>query len=118
MTNMAAFGVAMARSASGQASSVPPFVLKNVPTKIAGGELGGLDPAVVRPVLQAMTATAATGDASDLTRAPGLRALVGTNGPEGPGWFIGYRGDQAFAILVSGERSGAGSLQVAGAYLK
>ena len=42
MTNMAAFGVAMARSAAGQASSVPPFVLKNVPTKIAGGELGGL----------------------------------------------------------------------------
>lgn len=91
MTNMAAFGVAMARSAAGQASSVPPFVLKNVPTKIAGGELGGLDPAVVRPVLQAMTATAATGDASDLTRAPGLRALVGTNGLEGPAGSWGSR---------------------------
>lgn len=116
MTNMAAFGVAMARSASGQASSVPPFVLKNVPTKIAGGELGGLDPAVVRPVLQAMTATAATGDASDLTRAPGLRALVGTNGPEGPGWFVGLQGGQVVVIYTEGPKSGTAALQVAQKY--
>lgn len=116
MTNMAAFGVAMARSASGQSSSVPPFVLKNVPTKIAGGELGGLDPAVVRPVLQAMTATAATGDASDLTRAPGLRALVGTNGPEGPGWFVGLQGGQVVVIYTEGPKSGTAALQVAQKY--
>ncbi|WP_439030502.1 NTF2-like N-terminal transpeptidase domain-containing protein [Gordonia terrae] len=116
MTNMAALGVAMARSAAGQASSVPPHVLKNVPTKVSGGDLGGLDPAIVKPVLAAMTATAATGDASDLTRAPGLRALVGTNGPEGPGWFVGLQGGQVVVIYTEGPKSGTAALQVAQKY--
>ncbi|MCR5978210.1 peptidase [Gordonia jinghuaiqii] len=116
MANMAAFGVAMARSASGQPTSVPPFVLKGVPTKVVGGDLGGLDPALVGPVQQAMTATAATGDASDLTRAPGLRALVGTNGPEGPGWFVGLQGGQVVVIYTEGPKSGTAALQVAQKY--
>ncbi|GAC53620.1 putative penicillin-binding protein [Gordonia amicalis NBRC 100051 = JCM 11271] len=116
MTNMGALGVAMARAAAGQPSSVPPFVLRNVPTKVAGGELGGLDPALVGPILKAMTATAATGDASDLTRAPGLKALVGTNGPEGPGWFVGIQGGQVVVIYTEGPKSGTAALQVAQKY--
>jgi len=116
MTNMGAFGVALARAAAGQPSSVAPFVLKNVPTKVAGGELGGLDPALVGPILKAMTTTAATGDASDLTRAPGLKALVGTNGPEGPGWFVGVQGGQVVVIYTEGPKSGTAALQVAQKY--
>ena len=116
MTNMGALGVALARASVGQASSVAPFVLKNVPTKITGGELGGLDPALFGPILKAMTTTAATGDASDLTRAPGLKALVGTNGPEGPGWFVGIQGGQVVVIYTEGPKSGTAALQVAQKY--
>lgn len=116
MTNMGALGVALARASVGQASSVAPFVLKNVPTKITGGELGGLDPALFGPILKAMTTTAATGDASDLTRAPGLKALVGTNGPEGPGWFVGIQGGQVVVIYTEDPKSGTAALQVAQKY--
>ncbi|MEO9326317.1 NTF2-like N-terminal transpeptidase domain-containing protein [Gordonia aurantiaca] len=116
MANMGALGVALARAAVGRPSSVPPYVLKNVPTKVTGGELGGLEPALFEPILKAMTATAATGDASDLTRAPGLKALVGTNGPQGPGWFVGVQGGQVIVIYTEGERSGTAALQVAQKY--
>ncbi|GAC86089.1 putative penicillin-binding protein [Gordonia paraffinivorans NBRC 108238] len=116
MANMGALGVALARAAAGDPSSVPPFVLKNVPTKVTGGELGALEPALVAPILKAMTATATTGDASDLTRAPGLKALVGTNGPQGPGWFVGIQGGKVIVIYTEGEKSGTAALQVAQKY--
>ncbi|WLP88911.1 NTF2-like N-terminal transpeptidase domain-containing protein [Gordonia sp. NB41Y] len=116
MSNMAALGVALARSASGTRSSVAPFVIQGVPTKISGGELGDLDPALTTPVWQAMTTTAKTGDASDLTKAAGLRALVGTNGPEGPGWFVGVQGGKVIVIYTEGPKSGTAALQVAQKY--
>ncbi|WHU46439.1 NTF2-like N-terminal transpeptidase domain-containing protein [Gordonia sp. L191] len=118
MTNMAALGVAMARSASGTLSSVAPYVINGVPTKVAGGSLGPLDAGLTNPIWAAMTTTAKTGDASDLTSAPGLRALVGTNGPEGPGWFVGVQGGKVIVIYTEGPKSGTAALQVAQKYFR
>ncbi|GAA1482026.1 hypothetical protein GCM10009624_24660 [Gordonia sinesedis] len=114
--NMAALGVALARSDDGVMKSVAPHVISGVPTKVAGGSLGDLDKGVSTSVLQAMTSTAKSGDASDLTRAPGLKALVGTNGPQGPGWFIGIQGGKVIVIYTEGEKSGTAALQVAQKY--
>ncbi len=118
MMNMGALGVAMARSAIGRSTSVAPFVIKGVPTKVAGGSLGEIEPALAQPILAAMKTTARTGDASDLTRAPGLRALVGTNGPQGPGWFVGLQDGKVVVIYTEGEKSGTAALQVAQKYFR
>lgn len=118
MTNMAALGVAMARSASGTMNSVAPYVINGVPTKVAGGSLGNLDAGLTTPIWAAMTSTAKSGDASDLTSAPGLRALVGTNGPEGPGWFVGVQGGKVIVIYTEGPKSGTAALQVAQKYFR
>lgn len=117
MMNMAALGVALERSASGKDGAAP-YVIKGTQTKIAGGQLGRLDDAVVRQIRASMTTTAKTGDASDLTGAPGLRALVGTNGPQGPGWFLGVQGGKVIVIYCEGDKSGTAALQVAQKYFK
>ena len=115
--NMGAFGVALARSRQG-APPVAPYVIKGVPTKVSGGELGEVGSTITEPVFKAMTKTVATGDASDLTNAPGLKALVGTNGPQGPGWFLGLQDGKVVVIYTEGEKSGIAALQVAQKYFR
>ena len=83
-----------------------------------GIEGRGFDGELARPVLDAMVATVRTGEASDLTNAKGLRALVGTNGPDGPGWFLGIIDKKVIVVYCEGERSGTAALQAAQKYLK
>ncbi|MBD0021982.1 peptidase [Gordonia pseudamarae] len=115
--NMGAFGVALARSRQ-NAPPVAPYVIKGVPTKVTGGELGEIGSTITEPVLEAMAKTVATGDASDLANAPGLKALVGTNGPQGPGWFLGLQDGKVVVIYTEGEKSGTAALQVAQKYFR
>lgn len=112
MMSMAALGVALERSVEGKDTAVAPFVIKGAESKVTGGDLGRFDDAVVRQIRDKMAATAKDGDASDITRAPGLRALVGTNGPQGPGWFVGSQGGRVFVVYCEGDRSGTAALQV------
>ncbi|MFT4199683.1 NTF2-like N-terminal transpeptidase domain-containing protein [Gordonia sp. (in: high G+C Gram-positive bacteria)] len=117
MLNVGALGVALTRAMSGEKKSVPPFIIKGQETKVHDGELGTLDGALVRPILDAMVRTVRSGDASDLTKSKGLRALVGTNGPSGPGWFLGVVDDKVIVIYTEGQRSGTAALQAAQKYL-
>ncbi len=110
--NMATLGVAIARG-----NSVAPSVIAGVPGQVQGGDLGAVDPAVLAAIDKAMRDTAADGDASDLVNAGGLRALVGTNGPQGPGWFVGIQGNRVFVVYCEGERSGSAALAVAQRFL-
>ncbi|MFZ2511077.1 MAG: NTF2-like N-terminal transpeptidase domain-containing protein [Gordonia sp. (in: high G+C Gram-positive bacteria)] len=118
MINMGALGVAVSRSLSGEDTAVAPFLIKGSATKITGGALGKMTPATVRAVAAGMAATARTGDASDITGAPGLRALVGTNGASGPGWFIGLSGGKVLVVYCEDERAGTAALQVAQKYYR
>ncbi len=106
--NMGALGVAIART-----ESIAPSIISGQPGRVEGGELGAVDEKVLAAVNGAMKTTAGTGDASDLTNAPGLRALVGTNGPQGPGWFVGIQGGKVIVVYCEGERSGSAALAVA-----
>jgi hypothetical protein len=110
--NMATLGVAVARG-----SSIAPSMISGQPGRVEGGELGAVDPKVLQALGTAMRDTAKTGDASDLTNASGLRALVGTNGPQGPGWFVGISGSRVFVVYCEGERSGTAALAVAQRFL-
>ncbi|WP_040524370.1 NTF2-like N-terminal transpeptidase domain-containing protein [Gordonia effusa] len=116
MLNMGALGVAMARSANNSPSSVAPYVISGTPTKVSDGQLGALDPVLSKQILAAMATTAKSGDASDLRRAQGLKALVGTNGPQGPGWFVGIQDRKVIVIYTEGAQSGTAALQVAQKY--
>lgn len=118
MLNVGALGVALARVTAGEQSSVAPYVVKSQQTRVQAGKLGALDGELVRPILDAMAATVRRGDASDLTGAKGLRALVGTNGPDGPGWFLGVIDNKVIVIYSEGQRSGTAALQAAQKYLK
>jgi hypothetical protein len=110
--NMATLGVAIARG-----SSIAPSIISGQPGRVSGGELGTVDPKVLSALSRAMRETAANGDASDLTNASGMRALVGTNGPQGPGWFVGISGSRVFVVYCEGERSGTAALAVAQRFL-
>lgn len=117
MINMGALGVSVARSISGEADSVAPYLIKgSAKTKVTGGAFGKMNADAVRRIGAAMAGIAGSGDASDLTRAPGLRALVGTNGPQGPGWFVGISGRTVLVVYCEGEKSGTAALQVAQKY--
>ncbi|GAB11429.1 putative penicillin-binding protein [Gordonia araii NBRC 100433] len=118
MLNVGALGVALARATNGEKTSVPPFVIKGQQTRVHEGKLGPVQGELVRPILDAMARTARRGDASDLTDAKGLRALVGTNGPDGPGWFLGIVDKKVIVIYTEGSRSGTAALQAAQKYLK
>lgn len=118
MLNMGALGVSIARFSGGAADSVAPHLIKGLETKVSGGELGKLDADTTRRIAAAMSATARTGDAGDITGAPGLRALVGTNGPDGPGWFVGISGGKVLVVYCEGARSGTAALQVAQKYYR
>ncbi|MFT4011773.1 MAG: hypothetical protein QM655_17210 [Nocardioidaceae bacterium] len=113
---MSPFGAAVMMAAIARGQTPAPYVATRQTAK-PNASAGAVNADVRKAANDAMTATMSpTGDGSDLAGTK-VRGLVGTNGPEGPGWFIGFRGDQAFGIMVSGEKSGSGSLQVAGAYL-
>lgn len=118
MLNMGALGVALARADAGRRESVAPYVINGATTKVDNGELGALTPAVSRDILGQMATIARKGDASDITNAPGLRALVGTNGPKGPGWFVGIQGGKVIVVYCDGDKSGTAALQVAQKYFR
>lgn len=110
-------GAAMLAAAVSKGSGTVPYLVDGQPG-VGAQPVGEVDPKLLAAVKAAMDATMApSGDGSDLT-STGVRALVGTNGPNGPGWFIGFHGDQAMAIMVTGPASGSGALQVARAFLK
>jgi cell division protein FtsI/penicillin-binding protein 2 len=63
-----------------------------------------------------------SGTAAGVGFPPGVFGKTGTaqfgNGTQAHGWFIGYRGDLAFAVLVEGGGTGADSAgPVANAFL-
>ncbi|GAA2061582.1 NTF2-like N-terminal transpeptidase domain-containing protein [Williamsia deligens] len=111
--SMGALGVAIARMAG-----VAPSFVRGTTSTVRGGELGPVDPTVGARIAAAMRSTATTGDASDLTGASDLRALVGTNGPQGPGWFVGITRGQVVVVHCAGEKSGSAALQVVQKYLR
>jgi cell division protein FtsI/penicillin-binding protein 2 len=87
------------------------------PRKVSGAILAAL-----RPMMRAVVTS---GTASGVGFPPGVHGKTGTaeygSGPNPPShaWFIGYRGDLAFAVLVEGGGVGAdASAPIANAFLR
>jgi hypothetical protein len=78
--------------------------------------------AVLNTLRPMMRAVVTSGTAAGVGFPPGVFGKTGTaqfgNGTQAHGWFIGYRGDLAFAVLVEGGGTGADSAgPVANAFL-
>jgi hypothetical protein len=84
-----------------------------------------LDPAILNALRPMMRAVVTSGTAAGVGFPAGVYGKTGTAeygtgaNPPSHGWFIGYRGDLAFAVLVEGGGTGADSAgPVANAFLR
>ncbi len=82
-----------------------------------------LSPAILDTLRPMMRAVVTSGTAAGVGFPPGVYGKTGTaqygTGTHSHGWFIGYRGDVAFAVLVEGGGYGADSAgPVANAFLR
>jgi hypothetical protein len=84
-----------------------------------------ISPAILDTLRPMMRAVVTSGTAAGVGFPPGVYGKTGTaqygNGPHPPshGWFIGYQGDLAFAVLVEGGGLGADSAgPIANAFLR
>jgi hypothetical protein len=101
----------------------PQLVTSPAPRQTAGPH--PLSPAILDTLRPMMRAVVTSGTAAGVGFPPGVYGKTGTaqygNGPNPPshGWFIGYRGDLAFAVLVEGGGFGADSAgPIANAFLR
>jgi cell division protein FtsI/penicillin-binding protein 2 len=97
-----------------------PILVRGIPTRTALGPVPPV-PRDVADALRTMTREAVTAGSAKLLAAQGqLFGTTGTaeSGPIGAdGWFVGFRGDVAFATLVVGAGSSAPALDVSGRFL-
>jgi cell division protein FtsI/penicillin-binding protein 2 len=101
----------------------PQLVISPAPRQTA--QPRGISPAILDTLRPMMHAVVTSGTAAGVGFPPGVYGKTGTaqygNGPNPPshGWFIGYQGDLAFAVLVEGGGLGADSAgPIANAFLR
>jgi cell division protein FtsI/penicillin-binding protein 2 len=101
----------------------PQLVITPAPPQAGGARV--ISPAILGTLRPMMRAVVTSGTAAGVGFPPGVYGKTGTaeygGGPNPPshGWFIGYRGDLAFAVLVEGGGTGADSAgPIANAFLR
>jgi cell division protein FtsI/penicillin-binding protein 2 len=101
----------------------PRLVITPAPPQAGGAR--AISPAILGTLRPMMRAVVTSGTAAGVGFPPGVYGKTGTaeygGGPNPPshGWFIGYRGDLAFAVLVEGGGTGADSAgPIANAFLR
>ena len=98
-------------------------MLVTTPMPHHAGRSHPISPAILGTLRPMMRAVVTSGTAAGVGFPPDVYGKTGTaqygTGTHSHGWFIGYRGDLAFAVLVEGGGLGAGSAgPVANAFLR
>lgn len=115
------FGMAMVAStvaAGGQAPT--PQLIRGIPTEVIKPAGQPLDPAAADALPAMMRQVVTEGTASALNGLGDVHGKTGTAeySPDGShGWFVGYRGDLAFAVLVVDAGSSGPAVEAAGRFL-
>ncbi len=114
------FGMALVAASIANGTTPAPMLVK--------GQAGVADqtvspaPAEVTEQLRVMMRETVTGGtATSLQDIPGLLGKTGTAETEGGpahGWFVGIKGDLAFAVFIAGADSSSPAVQVAGTFLR
>ncbi|WP_326569411.1 penicillin-binding transpeptidase domain-containing protein [Amycolatopsis rhabdoformis] len=114
------FGMALAAAAV-QSGKVPtPSLVRGQPGKVTG--LGPAPrPEVLDAVRSMMRDVVTTGTATGLRDLPDVRGKTGTaqfgDGTHSHGWFVGYQGDLAFAVLLTDAGSSKPAVEAAHRFL-
>jgi cell division protein FtsI/penicillin-binding protein 2 len=115
------FGMALVTATVAKGTMPTPGLLKGHETK-ADAKPDTVPATVLDPVRQMMREVVTSGTATQLADIPELRGKTGTaqfgDGVNSHGWFVGYRGDVAFATLVLGANSSVPAIDVSGKFLR
>ena len=114
-------GMALVASTVAAGGKVPiPVLIRGIPTHVALGPVAPM-PREVADALRVMMREAVTqGTAQSLAGLGEVYGKTGTaedNPTDAHGWFVGFRGDLAFATLVVGAGSSGPALDVSGRFL-
>jgi cell division protein FtsI/penicillin-binding protein 2 len=114
------FGVALAAAAVARGGPVVPQLIQGRPTEVLVPATAP-DPAALEQLRSMMRAVVTEGTASALAGLGDVHGKTGTAeftaDGRAHGWFMGYRGDVAFAVLVVDGASSAPAVQVAQRFL-
>jgi cell division protein FtsI/penicillin-binding protein 2 len=114
------FGVALAAAAVARGGPVVPQLIQGRPTEVLVPATAP-DPAALEQLRSMMRAVVTEGTASVLAGLGDVHGKTGTAeftaDGRAHGWFMGYRGDVAFAVLVVDGASSAPAVQVAQRFL-
>ncbi len=114
-------GMALVAATVAHGAPVVPQLLPGEPTAVTRPATAP-DPAALEQVREMMRAVVTEGTASALSGLGEVRGKTGTaeftnDGSGAHGWFVGYRGDLALAVLVVGGRSSEPAVATAGRFL-
>jgi cell division protein FtsI/penicillin-binding protein 2 len=115
------FGMALVASTVAAGGKLPtPVLIRGIPTHVALGPVAPMPRAVADALRVMMREVVTQGTAQSLAGQGQLYGKTGTaedNQTDAHGWFVGFRGDLAFATLVVGAGSSDPALDVAGHFL-
>jgi beta-lactamase class D len=115
------FGMALAAATVARGSIPTPSLLRGQQTTSDATPQPVPQP-VLDSVRQMMGEVVAYGTATHVKDIPGVAGKTGTaqfgDGTHSHGWFVGYRGDLAFAVLLLGADNSTPAVDVAGTFLR
>ncbi|MBW4720244.1 penicillin-binding transpeptidase domain-containing protein [Saccharothrix obliqua] len=114
------FGMALVAATAARGTMPTPTLLKDRETK-ADHQPTAPSPAVLEPLRAMMREVVETGTAPQLRPYGDVRGKTGTaqfgDGVNSHGWFVGYRGDIAFATLLLGANSSSPAVDASARFL-
>jgi hypothetical protein len=115
------FGMALAAATVAKGTMPMPMLLRGQPAR-ADANPAPVPQPVLGSVRQMMREVVAYGTATHVKNVPGVAGKTGTaqfgDGTHSHGWFVGYRGDLAFSVLLLGADDSNPAVDVAGAFLR
>ncbi|MET9231203.1 penicillin-binding transpeptidase domain-containing protein [Lentzea sp. NPDC003310] len=114
------FGMALVAATVVSGKTPTPTLLRGKPSE-ANDVAAGPPAGVLGPVRAMMREVVTSGTAKQLAGIPGLAGKTGTaevGGGSAHGWFVGYQGDVAFAVVVEKAGSSDSAMNATAAFLK
>jgi len=114
------FGMALVAASIANGTTPAPMLVKGQPG-VADQTVAPAPIEVTEQLRVMMRETVTGGTATSLQDIPGLLGKTGTAETEGGpahGWFVGIKGDLAFAVFIAGADSSSPAVQVAGTFLR
>ncbi|MEV4316402.1 penicillin-binding transpeptidase domain-containing protein [Actinocrispum sp. NPDC049592] len=120
--NASPLGMAIVAATVVQCKAIVPKLRRDAETTV-GTPYSPPSAGVCSNLRTMMTAVVQEGTATDLKGIPGVGGKTGTaeitnGGDQAHGWFIGFKGDMAFAVLVANGKTSTLAVQVAAKFLR